>query len=495
MNNILEYLERNVELMPDKIALAINNETITFKELSIQSKKLAVTISKSSNDNGVAVFVNRGINTIVLFMAAIYSGNFYIPIDPNMPVEKIQSIINDANPSVILGEDANEELANALDFDGNFITLSDSSNEMCCLPEIGENSPLYMIYTSGSTGKPKGVLKNHKAMISFVETYVKTFEFSSDEIIGNQTPLFFDASAKDIYLMLKTGSTLDIIPTEKFSMPTTLIEYMNDKRISFISWVPTAFSIVAQLRTFSFIRPVYLKKAFFVGEVMPMKTLNYWRKFLPEVKYVNLYGQSELAGVSCFYDVEGEFENDDTLPMGKTFSNCEIFLVDQEQNITSANQIGEMYVVSDALATEYYNDEEKTKASFIIRDFGNGAVRALKTGDLAYYNEEGLLIFASRTDFQIKHLGHRIELGEIETVAGALDDLQSCCCLYNEKKQQITLFCEILNGSEITPVEIRSILKKKLSTYMVPEKVIILDAMPINANGKINRQYLKELLK
>ena len=495
MKNILEYLERNVELMPDKIALAINNESITFNELSIQSKKLAVTISKSSNDNGVAVFVNRGINTVVLFMAAVYSGNFYIPIDPNMPVEKIQSIINDANSSVILGEDANEELVNALDFDGDFITLSDSSNEMCDFPEIDENSPLYMVYTSGSTGKPKGVLKTHKAVVSFIETYVNTFDFSSNDIIGNQTPLFFDASAKDIFLMLKTGATLEIIPTEKFSMPTTLIEYMNEKKISFISWVPTAFSIVAQLRTFSFVKPQYLRKAFFVGEVMPMKTLNYWRKFLPDVKYVNLYGQSEIAGVSCYYEVVDEFENDDTLPMGRTFSNCKIFLVDQEQNITSANQIGEMYVVSDALATKYYNDEEKTKASFIKRDFGNGAVRALKTGDLAYYNEEGLLIFASRTDFQIKHLGHRIELGEIETVAGALDDLRSCCCLYNKKRQQITLFCEISKDSEITSIEIRSILKRKLSSYMVPEKVIILDVMPINANGKINRQFLKELLK
>ena len=495
MNNILEYLERNIDLMPDKTALAINSETLSFSDLVIKSRKLASTIGKTNNDNGIAVFVNRGINTVILFMAAIYSGSFYIPIDPNMPVKKIQSIIYDANPTVILGENFNNELINALDFDGKFITLDDSSNELCELPEFDENSPLYMVYTSGSTGKPKGVLKTHKAMISFVETYVNTFDFSSDDIIGNQTPLFFDASAKDIYLMLKTGATLEIIPTEKFAMPTTLIEYMNDKRITFISWVPTAFSLVAQLRTFSFIMPLYLKKAFFVGEVMPMKTLNYWRKFLPDVKYVNLYGQSELAGVSCYYEVIDKFENDATLPMGKTFSNCEIFLIDQGQVITEANHIGEMYIASDALASKYYNDAEKTKVSFVFKDFGNGVKRLLKTGDLAYYNDDGLLLFASRTDFQIKHLGHRIELGEIETIAGALDDLQACCCLYNEKRQQITLFCEIIKESEITHAEIKSILKKKLSSYMVPEKVIILDAMPINANGKINRQYLKELLK
>ena len=266
-------------------------------------------------------------------------------------------------------------------------------------------------------------------------------------------------------------------------------------QISFISWVPTAFSIVSQLRTFSFIKPQYLKKAFFVGEVMPTKTLNYWRKFLPDVQYVNLYGQSELSGVSCYYEVCKDFANDEKLPLGKTFSNCEIFLVEGEEIITESNCVGEMYVVSEALAIEYYNDPEKTDAAFVMKDFGKGKCRALKSGDLAYYDDNELLIFASRTDSQIKHLGHRIELGEIETVAGAVDEIQRCCCLYNEKRQQITLFCEISEDVSISDVEIKSILKKKLSSYMVPEKVIILETISLNANGKTNRQYLKELLK
>ena len=494
MKSILEYLEHSAMLFPGKTALSSNDETVTFEELVSKSRKLASVTAKYNCGQGIPVFVNRGIQSVIMFFAAVYSGSFYIPVDPDMPIEKIQYVINEVSPSVILGEDRNRELIAKLDFDGFFLTPDDAYMHECETPVIDGDTLLYMVYTSGSTGKPKGVLKSHGNVVSFIEAYCSVFGFSSDEIIGNQTPLFFDASAKDIYLMLKTGATLDIIPTEKFAMPPELIDYMNRKRITFISWVPTALSIIAKLRTFSFIKPEFLKRVFFVGEVMPMKTLNYWRKHLPDVVYVNLYGQSEIAGIDCYYIVEGEFGNDENLPMGKPLDNCKIYLLDGDAVIEEPEHIGEIYVVSDAVATGYYSDEEKTRASFVFKDFGDGPVRAFKTGDLAYFDRNGLLIFASRSDFQIKHSGHRIELGEIETAAGALHETERCCCLYNSEKQQIVLFVETAQDVMITPAEIKSLLKQKLSSYMVPEKILLLDRLPINANGKIDRQKLKELV-
>ena len=415
MNNVLKKKKKNAVLYPNKIAISINNESISFHELMLQSKKLASRVKGLGiSYNGIIVFVNRGIKSIILFMASLYSGSFYIPIDPDMPVEKIQSIFDDCNPNVILGEECNRGLFDSLNSSGTFLTDGDSANHSCELPLIDDNSPLYMVYTSGSTGKPKGVVKSHRAYIDFIEEYTNTFHFESDEIIGNQTPLFFDASAKDIYLMLKTGATLDIIPTEKFAMPTELIDYMNEKRISFISWVPTALSFVSQVRTFSFITPRYLKRVFFVGEVMPTKVLNYWRKFLPEVQFVNLYGQSEVAGINCYYEVTGTFANDDSLPIGLPLSNCKIYLFDNGFEIDQPRRIGEIYVAGNSLATMYFNDIKKTESSFVFLNIENEKVRAFKTGDLAYYDDNGLLNFASRSDYQIKHLGHRIELGEID---------------------------------------------------------------------------------
>ncbi len=415
-----------------------------------------------------------------------------MPIDPDAPIEKNRKILNDCDANVILGD---EEYRNV--FKGRkYYSVENISDDVECIDvdlSIEPDTPAYMVYTSGSTGNPKGVLKSHGAVISFIEAYTETFDFSNDEIIGNQTPFFFDASCKDYFLSVYLGATLEIIPTEKFAMPTELIEYLNEKEITFISWVPTALSIVAQLNTFSFIKPTTLKKVFFVGEVMPMKYLNKWRKALPKLEYVNLYGQSELSGICTYYRVKGEFENTDILPMGKALKNCNIYLVDNGKVVTEPEHIGEMYIQSPALALEYYNDKEKTEKSFLECDFGDGLIRSFKTGDLAKYDCDGNLVFASRNDFQIKHMGHRIELGEIETIANSLPEIARCCCLYNSVKSKIILFVELSDDKkDITGREILSKLKEKLSKYMVPSRVNILEKMPINANGKIDRNKLKE---
>lgn len=492
MSSIIDYIENCTDKYPQKSAIVLKDEKYTFSELRNISRRLASAIPSELQNSPICVFVGRSIDVLAMFLAAAYSGNFYVPIDADMPCEKIQSIIDDSGTKVILGNKDTADLLKKINFSGTFLMLSDAKDKPCELPEIDASSPLYMVYTSGSTGKPKGVLKSHGSVVSFIEAYVQTFDFSSDDVIGNQTPFFFDASAKDIFLSLKTGATIEMIPTEMFAMPTDLIDYLNEKKVTFISWVPTALTIVAQLNILSFVLPKYLKKVFFVGEVMPMKHLNKWRKALPDLQYVNLYGQSELAGICCYYEVKGEFENTDTLPMGKPLNNCKIYLLDGEKIVTEPEHIGEIYISSEALATEYYNDAEKTEKNFIMKDFGEGSVRCFKTGDMASYDSDGNFVFASRSDFQIKHMGHRIELGEIETVAGAQPEIQRCCCLYNQEKKKIVLFCELTQDVELNGTQIQSILRTKLSSYMVPAKVIIMDQLPINANGKINRQMLKE---
>ena len=497
MRNILEYLERAAEKHPDKRAVAYGEEVYTYRELMSAARKVGTLLKAEGTTNqSVGVIARRDAATLVFFLGVLYSGNFYVPIDPELAPAKLEAIIEDAGFGVILERDREDSPVEKVAFAGKHLTLADA--EGCTaevsIPTAGGSDPAYMVYTSGSTGKPKGVLKSHGAVISYIEAYADTFDFSEDEIIGNQTPFFFDASAKDIYLLLKLGCTMEILPTSLFSLPPELMDYLNAKKVTFVSWVPTALSLVAQLNPFSLVKPETVKRVFFVGEVMPMKHLNTWRRDLPDIQYVNLYGSSEIAGICCYYEVQGEFRNDQTLPMGKALKNCKIYLLDKDEIVREPGRVGEMYLVSDALALEYYHDAEKTAASFQTRDFGEGPVRCFKTGDLAQYDEAGNLIFAARTDFQIKHMGHRIELGEIESVAGALPEIQRCCCLYNAPKRKITLFCQLSEGVELTGAQIRVILREKLSSYMVPGKVHILESLPINQNGKIDRQKLKEML-
>lgn len=493
MKSVIDYLEQSAKRYADKTAIADINKTYSYKQLRDCAIKLAKKIPASLEKSPIGVFVTRDADVAVLFLAAIYSGNYYVPIDPELPICKKQAIVDDSGCDVILGTEESRCLLNELEFSGDFITPADTNNLRRVLPEINECDPLYMVYTSGSTGKPKGVLKSHGSMLNFIETYVETFEFSHNDIIGNQTPFFFDASAKDFYLSLKLGATLEIIPTEKFAMPAELIDYMNQKKISFISWVPTALTIISKLKMFSYLKPEHLKKVFFVGEVMPVKHLNYWRTNLPDLQYVNLYGQSEISGVSCYYNVEGHYPDNAALPMGKPLNNCKIFLLDGDEIINKPGKIGEIYIVSKALAMEYFNDQQKTDNSFLIKNFGNGPERCFKTGDLAEYDEKGDLLFVSRSDYQIKHMGRRIELGEIEVITDSFPEIQRSCALYDSKNSRIIMFAELnLEKSYLSGKDIQGLLKEKLSSYMLPSKVYILEKLPINANGKIDRQKLKE---
>lgn len=497
MENILELFEQTVCRCPHKKAIAYKDEAYTFAQLRAFARQIGGALSSAGMKNKpIGVIADRSIQTVAFFVGILYSGNYYVPIDPEMPNHKKQHILQDASLSVILGSAENRQALADLEYDGEYISFTEAAcGEDVVLPplSVGGEDPLYMIYTSGSTGKPKGVLKSHRAEIDYIETYRKTFSFTEKEVIGNQTPFFFDASAKDIYMMLCIGCTIEILPTTLFSFPPELIAYLNEKEVTFASWVPSVLSIVAQLNPFSLIKPTTLKRVFFVGEVMPMKHLNKWREALPDIQYVNLYGQSEIAGICCYYEVKGSFEDSQTLPIGKPLANCRIYLLDGDEIVTEPGRLGEMYIVSDALALAYFNDAEKTNQVFLCRDFGRGPERCFKTGDLFRYDSEGNLLFSSRADFQIKHMGHRIELGEIESVVSEFPQIDRCCCLYNAERKKIVLFCQPAEGVTVQSGEFRQLLKKELSPYMLPSRIEFLQ-LPLNANGKIDRQKLKTML-
>ena len=493
MNLILSRFEQTVRAMPDKLAVACEEERYTFAAL----KALAARLGKSAagepvRGRAIGVLVHRGVASIAEFFAAVYAGGFYVPLDPDMPAHKLRTILEDAEIRLLFGTEEDRPRLEELGFSGRFLTPADAAAEEIEAPEAGEDTPLYMVYTSGSTGRPKGVLKSQGAVISFIDAFAKTFDLGPEEILGNQNPFFFDASAKDLYLMALVGATMEIIPSEKFIFPVRLMEYLNARGVSYICWTPTALSIVTQLNTFRKILPETVKKVLFVGEVFPIKQLHKWLTTLPELRYVNLYGSSELAGICCWYEIpRGSLP--EQLPMGKPLSNCRIWLRGEAGFVTEPEVLGEVWIESPALALEYWGDPEKTARVFSVETLPDGrSARVLKSGDLARYDREGNLVFSSRKDFQIKHMGRRIELGEIEAAADALPAVQRCCCLYNDGKKRIELFCELAPGEEKDGKELLHLLRGRLSEYMLPSVVHILPEMPFNPNGKIDRTRLKE---
>lgn len=492
MGCVLDYLESTAKTFPDAAALADGERMITFSQLRRMVYGIAELLSERGLSGGpIGVYSRRGGEVVAAMLGCAASGSCYVPLNPDAPVVKLKKILRHAQVRCILGFSEDE-------YEGEeegctYIRLSaDELPESEIPPDITvtEQDTLYIIYTSGSTGEPKGIRKSHGAVIDFTEAYSKELSFSSDEVIGNQTPFCFDASAKDIYLSLKTGARLEIIPSELFAFPVRLIGYLNERRITFISWVPSALAVVSRLRTFRDILPTTVRRVAFVGEVFPIKDLAAWREALPEVEFINLYGSSEIAGIAALYHIPRSGTLPPVLPIGKPLSNSRILLEEDGQLRTDQ---GEMLIASGALADEYIHDEEKTAQTFANIDLEGVRTRVLHTGDRARVDEEGNLVFLSRSDAQIKYKGYRIELGEIEAAADELPFILSSCCLYNAERERITLFCTT-NGVSLTLRELNEALSSKLADYMLPRKLVVLDEMPLNANGKKDRTYLKTLL-
>jgi acyl-coenzyme A synthetase/AMP-(fatty) acid ligase len=225
---------------------------------------------------------------------------------------------------------------------------------------------------------------------------------------------------------------------------------------------------------------------------MPNKQLNIWRSYLPKVVYVNFYGPTEITYACTCYFVDREFSDEEPLPIGTPMKNTAILVLNEKDEPVQKGEAGELCVRGTSLSMGYYNNPEKTKASFVQNPLNKAVPEIIyRTGDIVRYNEFGELVYLSRKDFQIKHLGHRIELGEIETAVSSLEEITVNCCLYDEKKQRIVLFVD----ADVDRDFIKQRIGKLVPEYMIPGEVRYLPEMPINANGKIDRIKLKEKLE
>jgi len=496
--NVIEYLEESAQKFPYKVAYVDSCSEITFSQLKKKSKAIASKIAElNTTKHPVAIYMEKNVNCIISFLAVAYSGNFYTPIDYEMPYHRINGIMNTLQPFVIITDKSSlgtiEQIkcnAEIIVFEDAIETQIDEEKLMNITMRMIDTDPLYVLFTSGSTGTPKGVIISHRSVIDYTDWVSDIFSITENERFANQAPFYFDNSVLDIYCTLRNGSTMFIVPTQLFSFPVKLIEYLNERKISIIFWVPSAICLVANLRAFQAIIPQYLKKILFAGEVMPNKQLNIWRKYIPDALYANLYGPTEITVDCIYYIVDREFRDDEPLPIGFPCRNSGILILNEHNKLVGIDEAGEICVRGTSLALGYYNNPEKTAEVFVQNPLNKSYPEIIyRTGDIAKYSTQGEIIYLSRKDFQIKHMGHRIELGEIETAVGSLEKITLCCCLYDSVKNKIVLFYQGGTDKNYIIEGIRPLLPN----YMIPNKFIQINEMPININGKIDRLKLKEL--
>lgn len=498
-NNVLKYLYEIVERKPEKTAYSDGVAALTFEEVYRRCRSIGSFLhEKGIYKKPVAVFMKRSPQEIAAFFGIIAGGNFYVPIDEEMPVGRIQLILNSVQSPLVICDKSTAEKAKSFEAgSGEIVCYEDIAStdiDDAALEEIYrkaiDTDPVYIVFTSGSTGIPKGVAACHRSVIDYIEQLSEIMGFNEDTVFGNQSPLCFDACLKEIYPTLKFGASTYLIPRSCFSVPTALVQFLNVHKINTLCWAASALVMISAFGTFESVKPEYLHTVAFGSEVFPVKQLRIWRKALPDVAFTNLYGPTETTGVCCYYRVEREFEDNEVIPIGHPFPNREILLLNQKGRPAEKGEQGEICVRGTALTLGYYNDPAGTGEAFVQNPLNSFYPELIyKTGDIGVINEAGELCFVSRKDFQIKHMGHRIELGEIEANVNMLSEVRFSACIYDMQKGRIELYYV----GDITEREVVLAMKTKLPRYMLPNRTVRLENMPFTASGKIDRVALRQM--
>lgn len=525
--NVLTYLEDDAACHPDKRAVEEEERSCTYGQLLEFSRQAGSALAAlGAQRRAVMVFMEKGIDALAIMLGALQAGGFYVPVDPHIPAERLALIAGVLEGPIVVASDETmplalealgqqpqspgsgcEEEAGALteacpaNFDSPMrprlvpaaqllgFSVNDDALE-AARAQATDADPVYVLFTSGSTGVPKGVAVSHRAVIDFIDDFVTRFEFGADERIANQAPFDFDVSVKDIYGALATGSTLVVVPRRMFSEPAVLMDFLQGRDITNMTWAVAALCLITSLHGLEGHQLPTVRRVLFSGEVMPLSHLRAWMERVPQAVFVNLYGPTEITCNCLYHVVDPARSYEGGLPLGAPFAHREILLVDaQGHAVTEPGVEGEILVRGDSLALGYVANPERTAASFCQNPLHNRFPdRVYRTGDLAAFDEAGELFYRGRVDNQIKHQGHRIELEEVDRALEGVPGVQRCRCVYDHDKQRLIAFYE--GNAEAR--DIRQHVLQTLPIFMLPSKIMPIDAMPLTKNGKVDRKALLE---
>ncbi len=495
-HSAIRFLEKAADATPSKCAVIDEYGDCTFAELRDLSRRVASKLRSHGlePDRGVAIVAEKSLETLAAMLGTLYAGSFYAPIDPDSPCSRIKAICAAlGKPLVVSGDNIWPKVAEAVP-DCNVIPLSETLfapvsplGPLTTKPII-DADPAYVMFTSGSTGSPKGVVVSHRAATGFIESFVDTFGICEKDVIANQAPFDFDVSVKDIYGALASRATMVIVPRRLFLDPSSLIDFLNEKRVSVMIWAVAALCLMTTFHALERRKLPSVRMVLFSGEVMPQAHLKEWMDQLPTATFVNLYGPTEVTCNCLFHVLDRARDYSRGIPLGRPLPNREVALIGPGGEIVSgANEMGEIVVRGSLLASGYIEAGREDEKAFTARSW-KGLCRdgAYKTGDLAKLNDAGELFYCGRADNQIKHMGHRIELEEIEATVESWPKVHRCRCVYRAERKRIIAFFE----GEAEDCDIRQLMQERLPAAMRPTQFVRMSCMPITKNGKVDRDAL-----
>ncbi|TRU45399.1 MAG: non-ribosomal peptide synthetase [Microcystis aeruginosa Ma_QC_Ca_00000000_S207] len=494
---IHQLFEEQVERTPNNIAVVFDHESLTYSELNNRANQLAHYLQKLGvkPKELVGICLERSLEMIVGLLAILKVGGAYVPIDPDYPQERISFMLQDTQVKILLTcESLETSLPNhqaivvCLDKDWQQINQASQKNLNSA---VSADNLAYVIYTSGSTGIPKGVIVTHQAVNRLVLN-TNYIQFTPDDRVVQASNIAFDAATFEIWGALLNGAKIIILAKSVLLSPQELALSLKENEISVLFLTTALFNQLANLVPQAFSN---LRCLLFGGEAVEPKWVEeVLEKGAPQ-RLLHVYGPTENTTFSCWYLVEKVASTATTIPIGKAIANTQIYLLDKNLQPVPIGVVGELHIGGAGLAKGYLNRPELTQEKFIPNPLSNYPdSRLYKTGDLARYLPDGNIEYVGRIDNQVKIRGFRIELGEIEAVLSHNEMVQSSCVIVREDnpgEKQLVAYIVPKLGVNLTSGDLRQFLSHKLPGYMVPSAFVLLEFLPLTANGKIDRRALK----
>ncbi len=471
---ILTLLEETVKANPYTKAVVAQDKSLTYGELDNESNKLANSLVEKGVGKGdiVGVKLSRTSKFMVSLLGILKSGAAYLPLDPDHPQDRINTILEDSSAKLCITEE-------------NFDELTYNSNAEKPDIKISGDDLCYCIYTSGSTGTPKGAMIQHKNVCWYMHALMSIY--GTDPI---NMPFFtstsVDLSVPSYLLPLVTGGTTYFYDND---LLVDLADIVNNEEINTIKVTPTHLQIMIQhIEGKTLHNMKYLISG---GESLRQADcVEFLEKFGEHIEVHNEYGPTE-ATVSCVDYLFSRDDTDDIVSIGAPIDNAQIYIVDKYMNLLPLGVTGELCIAGDGVCAGYLNNPQLTAEKFVDNPFGEG--KLYKTGDLAFWREDGNIVFVGRNDFQVKIRGLRIEIGEIENAVSNIDGVVQCAVVVRTDANDRQFICAFYTGAETKAIDFRTILGTKLPKYMIPHIFTRLDEMPLTSSGKISRNSLPEI--
>ncbi|MGB5915427.1 MAG: amino acid adenylation domain-containing protein [Phormidesmis sp.] len=496
-----QLVERQAAWTPDAIAVIHEGTTLTYQALNQQANQLAHQLVELgvSSQQLVAISLVRSPSMIVAFLGVLKAGAAYVPIDPDYPEVRRQYILNDASVKIVLTQASlAAEFSNAsaqiIQLDADAAVLAEQPVDNLDLA-ISPDRLAYVIYTSGSTGKPKGVMAHHRGLVNYSLALVEALALTATDRMLQFSTMSFDFIVSEVYPTLAVGGCLVLRTDDMMRSTQAFIDFIAAQQVTVIQFT-TAFwhELVNGLDRLGLTLPPSLRLLLFGGEKASLAACRRWIEKVGDYpRLFNAYGPTEATVITTLYDAIAEgYDAATDLPIGRAILNAKTYVLDENRQPVAPGVAGELYIGGPGVTRGYLNLPEKTAQAFCDDPFNPGE-RLYKTGDRVQMDASGLIQFVGRVDFQVKIRGYRIELGEIESCLDQYPHFQARIVIAREDTpgdKRLVAYVVMKPGETLDRKGLQTFMSKTLPAFMVPSAVVVLAALPKNANGKIDRKAL-----